>query len=427
MKEGFWRITCTVLLMVALSNVQAQIISGLSALFPDSKTKSADQHLLIGLFDNQYHTMGIDVSSSKATMFADVPFLIVPNKDSLLFAFECNRQDTFSQPDFRYYDTDTNATVIESDENMSVVFKKNINDIVAIHKQFPTEKITEDYSTDFYSWLYQQIYFVAPPFLLMNEAFDAYTGGAHPNHGSSNYGLMLQNILTTDSLPQMDETTPVDYGHMNYSEVFSAWLDSNLYEVQRYLYFKGIAGFWDDSFREEDDTTTFRLSDYDGREIGDEGDNDFYIPNIEDLNYLVYHAAGQYKIMVQAFAFADYASSGDYQFTVSKDLGALSNSIVADNDSIVSLAALSKCVAAVYDFYLSNDKTTIVLLCHTATPNSSEIKIANTQSGKLLLDVMLNTSFEPIMITWISNEAYNNLQPQLKNCELNFTESLMER
>ena len=411
------------ILFSAVSN-QAQVISGLTSLQKQKPISSGNQNFLLGFFDaGSYHTISIISNSKKASINADLPFLILPQSDSFLIAVQTHVRDSFAVEDYRYDDTLQHYTS-EVDITNQPYFTYNWNLASAFCDTFSKRNFTQSYLTDYYFNLDMNIELAVPPFIIFNEAMDMFTGGAHPNWGQDDFGLMLNSLGENHSKPDQQEFIPLPR-NSDFTDLFDQWIDTGMYSLQRYLYFKGKAGFYED-YHDEFDTSTFRIHDYDGKELGDADSNDMYIPDVDNLNFLIYHEGGQYGAKVQAFADAPYVSSGDYSFTVEKDLGVLPESMIANNQIDYSFASVDKLIPNLYDFYLSPDRTLIVLVCKSEVPNQEEIKVASMLNGKVLLDFNVNTNSDVVLSAWIGTQQQLLLEKHLKNYGLNFVNSIIQ-
>ena len=415
-------ISVSCLLVFSIHSLQAQQYELLPHLLSSKPISKSNDGFMFGFFsDNEYHTIVIDCNEKKSQLMADVPLLIIPAADSFFYAMNVLKIDSNFQDNIYYEYDSTNKQLLEVDKYLYPKWSGNFNEMKDQVDSFINVKWDYDSYAEFYQNEYSYFQLVSPQFIIENQSYEQFTGGAHPGWSQQTKGFMNYQLQSGE----MFDSDLNDNDQSDFQKVFYSIIDTNLNSLQRYLYFKGIAGFWDDNFDETNDTIQFDVRKYDDEEIGDQNELDIYIPDVDYIDFLLYHEDGQMKYAAQAFAFADYASSGDYQFTVIKEMGPVPDAVIPNNSPGFNLVDVTAIVPSVYDFYLSPNKNMLVLICKSDIPNSQIVKIVNMENGKLILSFTINTLEEPIMGEWLNESQLKYLNTEVKNSSINYKRTLI--
>ncbi len=246
-----------------------------------------------------------------------------------------------------------------------------------------------DIESSMHTWdgtFFTQIEYILPDMIQIASYYDGYSGGAHPNHSYNTYLIAKKSLLNS----YLD-----DEGHFVIKEddfdLIKNLKPLNLDSIKRVLYFKGASNCFDD-YDEGIQCNEFNVHQFDGMQIGDIDTAEYYV-DLDNLNAILVRTPNAFDVVVEAYADAPYAYSGDYSFTASCRQGRLPHSLNPYMHQTLSLSILKTIDKEVVDFYATEDNSAILLLRNV---NSGLQLRCVYNEGKSYLDMPLSSSMNVV-------------------------------
>lgn len=359
-------------------------------------SKNHSQSFTIGLSNDSLYSSVWLYSTENKPMDVQhklFPFLILEHADSLFYIHQ--RTVSYNESLEEVYEEGDTTRINFYQYQSTPVILRTIKEAMAqsaydARNQEPPPPITDDMNHWDVTQI-NQIEYILPHHIQVSAMYDGYMGGAHPNHFTERSVKTIDNFLYVQQHPEED-IQPTETA----TSFINVLRPMNLDSVKRVLYFKGVAGCFDDMFDET--PCKFNLNDYAGKSINDVPDADHTV-NTDYVNALLERKPGYFDVLAEAYAEAHYAESGDYQFTASCRVGVLPLSFFPFTNPTLDIDLIRRVDPNVQDYYMAADASGLLLL--RSINGTSQLRWIYDE-GKKITDISLPENTRIIQLQWFS-------------------------